>query len=368
MQRDQVIVRTSVISIGTNLLLAVFKAAVGLLSGSIAVTLDAVNNISDVLSSVITIIGTKLAGRRPDKKHPYGHGRIEYLTELIIAVIILYAGVTSMVESVKKIIDPTLPNYSTVSLLIIAVAVVVKILLGRYVKRTGERVNSDSLVASGQDAMLDSLISASTLAAAVIFLLWHVSLEAWLGAVISLVFLKSGGEMVWDTLSDILGERVESKTAGAIKQTVCSFPDVYGAYDLVLHNYGPDRFIGSVHIEIPDTYTINDLDMLERDIVGRVYEEHQVILAGISIYSRNTQDSGVQQMQKDIRKIVMAHDYVLQMHGFFLNEQEKSIRFDIIIDFAAPEREQLYQTIVQEVQQHYPAYHIAVTLDADISD
>ena len=142
MNRDQKIVRTSIIGILANVFLAAFKAFVGVITGSIAVTLDAVNNLSDALSSVITILGTKLAGKRPDKKHPYGYGRIEYMTAAIISFIVLYAGVTSLVESVKKILHPEKPEYTTVALVIIAVAVVVKIVLGRYVKRVGESVKS----------------------------------------------------------------------------------------------------------------------------------------------------------------------------------------------------------------------------------
>ena len=185
--RDRNIIRTSIIGIVANVLLASFKAVIGLTANSIAIVMDAVNNISDAASSVITIIGTKLAGRKADKKHPFGYGRIEYLSAMIISVIILYAGVTALIESVKKIIHPETPDYGTVSLIIVGVAVIVKILLGRYVKKVGQKVNSDSLVNSGNDAVLDSVISASTLAAAAVYLIFHVSLEAWLGAIIALV-------------------------------------------------------------------------------------------------------------------------------------------------------------------------------------
>lgn len=137
--RDKVIIRTSIIGIVTNILLSGFKAAIGLASNSIAVILDAVNNLSDALSSVITIVGTKLAARPADKKHPLGYGRIEYLSAMIVSGIVLYAGITSFVESVKKIIEPETPEYSTVSLVIIAVAVVVKLILGKYVKAQGKR-------------------------------------------------------------------------------------------------------------------------------------------------------------------------------------------------------------------------------------
>ena len=203
--RDSIIVRTSIIGIVANVLLAAFKAVVGFTANSIAIVMDAVNNISDAASSVITIIGTKLAGRKADKKHPFGYGRIEYLSAMIISVIVLYAGVTALIESVKKIIRPEAPDYGTVSLIIVAVAVVVKIVLGRYVKKVGQKVNSDSLVNSGDDAVLDSVISASTLAAAAVFLIFHISLEAWLGAIIALIIIKAGIEMLRETISKILG-------------------------------------------------------------------------------------------------------------------------------------------------------------------
>ena len=347
MQRDQIIVRTSIIGILANVFLAGFKAAVGLISGSIAVILDAVNNLSDALSSVITIIGTKLAGKKPDKKHPYGYGRIEYISAVLISVIVLYAGVTSLVESVKKIIHPELPDYSPVALIIIAVAVLVKIILGRYVKGVGEKVNSDSLIASGKDAVLDSVISASTLAAAAIYLLWHVSLEA-------------GLEMLSDSLSDILGERAESGLTKGIKATICQFPEVQGAYDLVLHSYGPDTLVGSVHIEVPDTMTVDRLDQLQRDITQKVMCDHGVILTGISVYSMNTRDDDAARLQQDVRRTVMAHDHVLQMHGFYLDEAAK--------EFAAPDRAGEYRAIVAEIEGKYPGYRVQVSLDVDASD
>ena len=225
--REKTIVRTSVIGIIANVFLAAFKAVIGLMSSSIAIIMDAVNNISDAGSSLITIIGTKLAGREPDKKHPFGYGRVEYLSAMVISVIVLYAGVTSLVESVKKIINPDVPDYSTVSLIIVGAAVVVKIVLGRYVKSVGKKVNSASLVNSGEDATLDSVISASTLVAAAIFLVFDISLEAWLGAIISLVIIKSGFEMIKETVSQILGERNDADLAKSIKETVTGFPDVH---------------------------------------------------------------------------------------------------------------------------------------------
>lgn len=366
--RDKQIVRTSVIGILANVLLAAFKAVLGILSSSIAITLDAVNNLSDAISSVITIIGVKLAGKRPDKKHPYGHGRVEYLTAAIISIIVLYAGITSLVESVKKIIHPDQPDYSTITLVIIAVAVVVKIVLGTYVKKTGERVNSDSLIASGSDARFDAIISAATLAAALIFLTTGLSLEAWLGAVISIVIIKSGIEMLGDTLSNILGKRPDAELAQGIRKTVLENPIVEGAYDLILNDYGPGRYIGSIHVAVPDDTDASVIDQLTRKIQKDVYSAHDVILTAVGVYSINTRDKEITDMRTRISKIVHAHPEVRQIHGFYVDKEEKSMRFDVIIDYDTKNREEIFAEIQKEVQAAYPDYQIAAVLDVDAAD
>jgi len=366
--REKIIVRTSIIGIVANVFLAAFKAVIGLMTNSIAIVLDAVNNISDAGSSLITIVGTKLAAKEPDKKHPFGYGRIEYLSAMIISVIVLYAGITSFVESVKQIIHPETPDYSTVSLIIVAVAVVVKILLGRYVKSVGEKVNSDSLVNSGKDAMLDSVISASTLVAAGIFLIFHVSLEAWLGAVISIVIIKSGVEMLRDTISRILGERNDTELARGIHETVMSFPDVQGAYDLVLNNYGPNTWNGSIHIEVPDTYSADRLDQLIREITMKVLAEHHVILTAIGVYSVNTKDEEVIRARRQVEEIVFSHQHVRQMHGFYLLKDRKTMRFDIVISFDAGDRKAVYNEVIADVQKAFPDYELQVAMDTDFSE
>ncbi len=366
--REKTIVRTSIIGIIANVFLASFKAVIGLMTHSIAIVLDAVNNISDAGSSLITIIGTKLAAREPDKKHPFGYGRIEYLSAMIISVIVLYAGITSFVESVKQIIHPETPDYTPVSLIIVAVAVVVKILLGRYVKGVGEKVNSDSLVNSGEDATLDSIISASTLAAAAIFLLFHISLEAWLGAIISLVIIKSGIEMLRDTISQILGERNDTELAAGIQKTITGFPDVQGAYDLILNNYGPNSWNGSVHIEVPDTYSADRLDQLIREITVKVLHEHQVLLTAVGVYSVNTTDEEVIAAQQKVREIALSHEHVTQLHGFYLQKEEKTMRFDIVVSFDAKDRKAVYREVVADVQKAFPGYTLQVALDTDFAE
>ena len=366
--REKTIIRTSIVGIIANVFLAAFKAVIGLMTHSIAIILDAVNNISDAGSSLITIIGTKLAGKAPDKKHPFGYGRIEYLSAMIISVIVLYAGITSFTESVKKIIHPEKPDYTIASLIIVGVAVAVKIILGRYVKSVGVKVKSDSLINSGEDATLDSVISASTLVAAVIFLVCHISLEAWLGAIISVVIIKSGFEMLKDTISQILGEQNDPELARSIKQTVISFPDVEGAYDLILNNYGPDSWNGSIHIEVPDTYSADRLDQLIRDIQISVYEKHNVLLTAVGVYSVNTKDPESIEMRRRVQDIVFAHEYVRQMHGFYLIKDKNTIRFDVVISFDAKDRRAVYNEIVADVSKAFPEYQLQVAMDTDYAE
>ena len=367
MDRDQVIVKTSIIGIIANVFLAAFKAAVGLISHSIAVTLDAVNNLSDALSSVITIVGTKLAGKLPDKKHPLGYGRIEYLSVMIVAAIVLYAGVTSAVESVKKIIHPEKADYSTVSLIIIAAAVLVKIFLGQYVKKKGKQVNSGALVASGADALFDAILSASVLASAVIYLTTGISLEAYVGVIISIFIIKSGIEMMIETVDDILGHRPDPEITKRIKKTITELPEVRGAYDLILNNYGPDRNYASVHVELPDTMTVDEVDVLTRHVQAKVYQETGVILTGVGVYSFNTKDGPEAEMRNRVQHIVMEHPWALQMHGFYADIKEKLIRFDVVLSFDIAPGEAL-ATLHEEIKAEYPEYQISIVPDVDVSD
>ena len=365
--RERVIVRTSVIGILTNLLLVAFKATVGLLSHSIAVILDAVNNLSDALSSVITIIGAKLGAKLPDKKHPLGYGRIEYLSSMIVAAIVLYAGLTSLVESVKKIIHPEAADYSAVSLVIIGAAILVKLGLGLFVKSQGKKVNSGALTASGSDALFDAILSASVLASAVIYLVFGVSLEAYVGVVIAGFIIKAGVEMMIDTLNDIIGKREDAEISGTLKRIVCEEEGVLGAYDVTLFNYGPNRNYGSVHVELPDTMTVDEVDRITRRIQQDVFRRTGVILTGIGVYSFNTADDEAAHMRNEILRAVLSHPWALQVHGFYADTRKKTLRFDVVLSFDVDRKEAL-GTLYQQVREMYPAYETLIVPDVDMAD
>ena len=367
-KREKTVIKTSIISIISNLILSGFKAFVGFLSNSIAIISDAVNNLSDALSSIITIVGTKLAGKAPDKNHPYGYGRIEYMTSFIVSGIVLYAGITAMVESVKKIIEPEVSDYSTITLVILIAGIIVKFLLGIYVKKKGKEVNSDSLVASGSDAFNDAILSISVLGSAIVYMIFGISLEAYVGVIVSLFIIKAGVELIKESVDNMLGVRVESDLARKIKKEVIKEKDVQGAFDLILNDYGPDKYLGSIHIEVPDTLSVADVDKISRNITKNVMKKYGVILHTVGVYSINTKDKKIINIQKDVRDIVFSHKGILQMHGFYLDEIEKSISFDIIIDFNIKNREEVYRQIYDEIQSKYDEYKINITLDIDISD
>lgn len=364
--RDQIIVCTSIIGIAANVFLAAFKAVIGILSHSIAVTLDAVNNLSDALSSVITIVGARLASRKPDRKHPLGHGRTEYLSAMIVAAIVLYAGLTSAVESVKKIITPETPDYSLVSLVIIALAVFVKILLGRYFTAKGKEAGSGALEASGADASFDAVLSFSVLVCALLFKLTGISLEAFVGVVISAFIIKSGVEMMMSTLDDIIGKRPDPDTVRRIKQLVTEEPEVRGAYDLFINNYGPEHDYASVHIEVPDTMTVEEVDRITRRAQQKVYAETGVILTGVGVYSYNTKDEEAARIRNTVMELVLQHDWALQVHAFHADTKNRQMRFDVVLSFDI-DHDEGYSIIMKEVRERYPDYNVVITSDVDIS-
>lgn len=361
------IIRVSYRGIAVNLLLVVFKAIVGLTAHSIAVVLDAVNNLSDALSSIITIVGAKLAGKAADRKHPYGHGRIEYISASIIALLVLLAGLTSMKESFEKLIHPAETKHTIFSIIILVAAVAAKILLGKYYQKKGAELNSDSLSASGTDALFDAVLSFATLIAAVISMTVGWNLEGLLGIVISVFILKAGYEIIKETLNHIIGIRAEDDFTAQIKSCICANPDVHGAYDLILHNYGPEKYFGSVHIEVDDSMTAREIDALSRTIVPQIYQEFGVLLT-IGIYATNTHSETAVQIRETVRHVVAQYPEILQMHGFYVEEAARAVSFDIMLDYEIENASELTGAISAELTERFPDYQFFINIDRDFSE
>ncbi|WP_308654516.1 cation diffusion facilitator family transporter [uncultured Anaerococcus sp.] len=363
--RGKTIVRTSIIGILTNVLLAAFKAVLALFVNSIALLLDAVINISDALSSVVTIVGEKFASKASDKKHPMGYGRIEYLSAMITAVLVLYAGITSLVESIKKIINPSEASYTILSIVVIGVAVVIKFMLGQYVKRQGKKVNSTALIASGSDSLFDSILSLSVFISAIIFMKWGISLEAYVGVVISIFMIKAGIEMMISTVDDLIGHRADKKVTSKVKDILDEEDAVLGVYDLALFNYGPNSYYASAHVELKDTMNVSQVDKLTRKLQYKLYKKTGIVLIALGVYSFNTQDEEARNIRENVEKKVMSNDWALQIHGFYADTKNKILRFDVVLSFDVDRKESL-EIIKSEIESLYPDYQVQIVPDLDL--
>lgn len=367
MDRSTQIIRTSWIGIVANVLLAGFKAAVGLLANSVAIVMDAVNNLSDALSSVITIVGTKLSQRPADRKHPFGFGRIEYFSAIIIAVIVLSAGITSLIESAKKIFYPTQPEYTKTTLIVIVVAIIVKLVLGRYVKNKGKQLNSDALTASGSDALFDAIITLTTLVSAGVMLLWGISLDGILGVLISIVIIKAGVEMLSSPVNELLDTSISAELTSQIKKEVSEFEGVHGVYDLILHNYGPEMKIGSLHINVYDTMSAHEIHGLTRKITMQMLARHGIVLT-VGVYAIATGDNRRAELQAKVLQALKSHKDIVQVHGFYYSDKDKMVSVDVVPDISIHDDKALVNQLINEIQPLVPEMHLEIIVDHNYSE
>ena len=364
--REKQIIKVSIVWIITNILLVIFKAIVWFLSNSIAIILDALNNLSDVLSSTITIVWTKLSSKRPDKEHPYGHGRIEYFSALIIAVIILTAWLVAMKESVLKIIHAEKATYSIYTIIVVVAAIITKFFLWKYVKRHWEKLNSWSLVASGIDALNDCFISLWTLVAAIISIIWWFSLEWYLWVIIGLLIIKTAFEILKKSVNDVIGTRADQELIDKLKAKISSYDDVLWVYDLILHNYGPNTIIAMAHIQVNDQMKAKKIHRLTRTISSDIFAEFGIIIT-LGIYACN--DEWIYwDIQKRLNEIIKKHKSIIQMHGFYVDEKVNSVYFDLIFNFDEKHPETIVKQIKNEIKKEFPQYNYNVIIDTDFSE
>lgn len=367
MTREKKIIQTSVIGILGNVALVTLKAIFGFLANSISIILDALNNLSDALSSTITIIGTKLANRKPDAKHPYGHGRVEYLTSLIISVIILVTGGMAIYQGINTIITPQETHYTTITLIIMIIAIVVKIGLGLYFRFVGKKTNSGALVGSGMDALFDALLSVATLIGVITAMVWQVNIEGYLGILIGLFILKSGVDILREAFSNIIGERTSKETALGIKKIVTSHKEVIGAYDLIVNNYGPERAIGSIHIEVNDELTAKEIHALSRQITEEVYVQYNVIMT-VGVYASNTSNEETKEIKVYLNSLVKEYPDIKQLHGFYVDKEKMLISFDIILDYKCPNINEIKNSLYERMREKFPLYNCYIVIDNEFAD
>lgn len=359
------IIVTSVIGIIVNVLLGVIKIIVGTVANSVAVISDAINNFGDSLSSLVTIIAMAISGRGATRKHPFGFGRIEYFSSMVISVLILVTGGEFLIESVKKILHPEATAYTPVTLVLLIVAIVAKILLGLYTKRSGTKLNSPNLIASGQDALSDAIITGVTLLAAVVSLIWPgLHIDGWVGAVVSIFVIKAGLEILLDVISKLLGERPSIELADKIMEEILNTDGVHGAYDLILHNYGPNVFIGDVNIELEDTMTIEEAYVITKPLNVKLLREYGVFMY-FGFYSINTTDPEIVSMREFLYSQALCMKDILQIHAFYVNKERKFMSFDVVFDFDCKDQYAVEQELRRILKEQYPDYRVEMLPDKD---
>lgn len=369
--RDKTIIQTSVIGILANVLLVGFKATIGFIAGSISIVMDALNNLTDVLSSVITIIGTVVSNKKPDKKHPFGHGRVEYITSTIIAFLILTAGGLAIYESIKSIIDyfqngQELPQFTVVSLVILGVAVLVKVFIGIFYKIQAKRVESQSLNASGTDALFDAALSTATLVGAIFAytLGWYV--EGYLGILIGIFILKTGIEILVESFSSIIGERYDKEETKAITHDIASVPGVKGVFDLIINSYGHKKNIGSVHVGVEGHLTAREVQTIEREITMMMYQKYNTIMT-VGIYADCDDSEEAKQIRIKLTEILKEYPSVLQLHGLFVDVPIHFCNFDLVISFEEKQPEKVIEEVKEKMSKEFPEFDFQIQLDRDFS-
>ncbi len=276
--RHERIVGASIAGVVINLVFVGLKTLIGVLSGSVSVVVDAVNNGTDVLSALVTLAGVKLARRKPDKEHPHGHGRVEYIAAIGVGLIILAVGIGAALASVPKISRPEVANYSTLSIVVISATVIVKLVFGRYLRKVGKATRSRSLEGTGVDAMFDAALSFGTLVGAVVSMLFNVSIDGIIGVVIAAFIVKSAIEIISEAMGDLIGRRADERLVRRVRDVIRGVEGVKGVPKLVLHDYGPEDVSGAVKIEVNPKMTVKELTEITEEIERRVLEEMDVKL------------------------------------------------------------------------------------------
>ena len=338
----------------------------GTAANSIAIISDAINNFSDSISSVVTIATMAIVGKGATKKHPFGFGRVEYFSSMIIAVLVLVTGGQFFIESVKKIINPEVSTYSTIGLVLLGVAIVAKILLGLYTKASGKKNNSPNLEASGQDALSDAIITGVTLIAALVTRFTGIVIDGWVGAVVSLFVLKAGLEIVFDVISKLMGDRPEPELADQIMEDIRNTEGVTGAYDLILHNYGPNIYIGNVNIELDESLTIQEAYKVTHPLSIEIFNKYGVFFY-FGFYSVNVHDDTVRNMRNAITAKLLEDKDVLQIHAFYVDTYEKHMSFDAVLSFDVKEANAKAKELKKLVKDMYPDYDITIVPDRDFT-
>lgn len=365
--RQASILRGSLVCLFTNLLLFLIKFAVGTLSGSMAVVADAFNNLSDMGSGAVTLIGTKLASRPSDKEHPFGHGRMEYLSALIVSFIILFLALELIGSAFGKILHPSPVHFSDVTLLLLFLSAAAKLCLGLYSYRLGKKVNSLAMIAAGKDSLADVAVTGVTLISAVLSFFTDLPVDGYLALCVSAFVIWSAIGILRDTLGPLLGQAPSPALAAEIRKMILECPGVTGSHDLIVHNYGPDRFIASVHAEVRadcDILKMHDaIDLAERRIL-----EALGVLITVHLDPIDTDDALTNVLREMVNALVREIDPGLSIHDFRIvsGDTHTNLIFDLVVPVTLKLKDQeLGEQIDKKLKTQNPSYFSVITFDRD---
>lgn len=361
-----------IVGIIVNFLLFIVKLTIGYIANSIAVTADAFNNLSDSASSLITIIGFKLSNRPADEEHPFGHGRIEYLSALIVAFMVMLVGFQFIKSSFTRILNPTVVKFEIIPFILIILSILTKIWISTFNSYIGKQINSSALKASSLDALGD-VITSSCVALSLLASKWTtVPIDGYIGIIVALVILYSGFKLVKETLNPILGEAPEAELVEAIKTGVLSYDHISGVHDLIIHNYGPGKCMASIHAEVPANINIvqihDIIDIAEKELSSKLN-----IYLVIHMDPINVDDTEIHKTKGQLVELLKEFPIIKSMHDFRVvgEGSNKNLIFDIVIDsskkISSKDEFSLKNSICEKVKKSYTNYNCVITIDKDFT-
>ena len=365
-ERTKLITFAGVVGVIVNLILASIKILIGLMSNSIAIISDGINNLTDVSSSIITILGLKLSQMSPTRNHPLGYGRIEYLSGMVISAIIIYAGLEFLRLSIERIITHEYINFLTIQIIVLTILIIGKWLLSVYTKRIGEKTNSEPLLASAADARMDVLTASLVVISVVISKYTGLYIDGYVGVILSFFICYTGFSHMKETASSLIGQRPNKDLTDTIKKEVLKFEPIIGVYDIIGHNYGPTRKVASANVEIVDYITVEEAYEAMDAAHHYIWNKYNIFIV-FGLHSVNTYDKDVIERREYINLIIKDFSGALSIHNFSYIKSNHLFRFDVVVDFNVKDFSAFKKDLTEAIKEKYPEAITEIDINLDYS-
>ncbi|MBQ9062166.1 MAG: cation transporter [Eubacterium sp.] len=358
--RNRSIIRYNIAGILLNLLLSVSKIITGIAASSHVILLDGINSLSDLLSSAISILSAALGTRKADASHPFGYGRIEYLSSLLITMLIMYVGIHSIIQSVKAILHPQwMPHYNLVAVILMVISLICKAVYGIVMRRKGKQIHSAVMIMTGTESLGDSLISISILIAIAVYRLTEINIEQYLCIGISLLILYTGVRVVFDCMTKILGRRTDPEVKRRVIRSFIEDPAVQNVTNLILHNYGENVYVGSADIEVDENMTAGEISRLSRELIQKA-KECGVTITSIGINGANLTDPETHRMLDVVLRKSVKYPSVERVHSFNVDFAARKMSFYIVQKFAGERQEQDRRALLADLRNCFQGMTIEI--------